>query len=183
MVNGLFIAHVCNGLLSFLGSRHTEHIQGSVIFGLGHFIILLVFTLWLHFGHVHVMNKFGIILQAAVPNLFAFIFLVRFLVLVLETKQKTSLSTLEIQNIQLITLRHWNSNKIHFQPFTEVSKFIPAFQISFHSLLQMAHQTLTWPNEAAWEEPSICTVHECQTSRCTGLHTYRSVQMAAKNTA
>lgn len=86
MVNWLLIASVCHHFLGFLGSCHAEHIQRTVIFGLGHFIILLVFPIRLDFGHVHVVNKFGIILQAPEPDLFAFVFLVKFLVLVLETK-------------------------------------------------------------------------------------------------
>lgn len=88
IVNQLLIAGVCHHFLGFLGSCDTEHIQRSVVFGLGDFIILLVLPIRLDFGHVHVVNKFGIILQAPVPNLFAFVFLVGFLVLVLETKEK-----------------------------------------------------------------------------------------------
>lgn len=88
IVNWLLIASVCHHFLGLLGSCHTEHIQRSVIFSLGDFIILLVFPIRLDFGHVHVVNKFGIILQAPVPDLFAFVFLVGFLVLVLETKEK-----------------------------------------------------------------------------------------------
>lgn len=88
IVNWLLIASVGHHFLGFLGGCHTEHIQGSVIFGLGDFIILLVFSIRLDFGHVHVVNKFGIILQAPEPDLFAFFFLVGFLVLDLETKEK-----------------------------------------------------------------------------------------------
>lgn len=87
VVEGLFIIRVGGNLLRFLGCCHAKHIQRCVILGLAGFIALFILAIWLHFGYIHEVNQFRIILKTAKSNLFAFGFLVALLIFELYEKE------------------------------------------------------------------------------------------------
>lgn len=83
VVVGLSVVGVGGNFLRLLCSGHTEHIQRCVVPGLAGLVSLLILTIWLYFGHIHVVNQFRVVLKTEKANLLAFGFFIGLLVFAL----------------------------------------------------------------------------------------------------
>lgn len=75
-MNQSFVVSVGYAILCLLSCHDTDCVRRCLVICLARLIRFLVLTIRLHLGHLHIMDKFGIILKAAEAYKFSLVFFI-----------------------------------------------------------------------------------------------------------